>query len=153
MAFPIHGMIPSQSLTDSSRAEQHVRRYATEPPTNGSSGSGSYPFLYFGLGGAAVASGAWYYFYTKGGEGIPTGASNSRRQGHESEAEGSPASRTEEQNIPRQTDNPMMVFKGGDQGWLSLKLESVEPVNHNTKKLRFHLPEEDSVSGLAVACK
>lgn len=86
------------------------------------------------------------------GHSTPSGA-NAKRQGHESEAEGSPASKLEETNVPAKTDNPMMVFKGGDQGWLSLKLESAEPVNHNTKRLRFHLPEEESVSGLAVACK
>ena len=36
---------------------------------------------------------------------------------------------------------------------MSLVLDSVEQVNHNTKKFRFHLPEEDSVSGLNVACR
>lgn len=43
------------------------------------------------------------------------------------------------------------AFVGGDQGWLSLKLEEVELVNHNTKRLRFRLPEDDMVSGLHVA--
>lgn len=43
------------------------------------------------------------------------------------------------------------AFTGGDQGWVGLKLESVENVNHNTKKFRFALPEEDQVSGLHVA--
>lgn len=33
-----------------------------------------------------------------------------------------------------------------------MKLESVENINSNTKKFRFALPEEDAVSGLAVAC-
>ena len=32
-----------------------------------------------------------------------------------------------------------------------MKLESVEKINHNTNKYRFALPEEDQVSGLAVA--
>lgn len=35
--------------------------------------------------------------------------------------------------------------------WVSLKLEKVEDVNHNTKKLTFLLPDEDHVSGLKVA--
>lgn len=43
------------------------------------------------------------------------------------------------------------AFKGGDE-FLSLKLDSVEKVNHNTKKFRFLLPEDDMQSGLAVAC-
>lgn len=34
---------------------------------------------------------------------------------------------------------------------MSLKLEDVENYNHNTKKFRFKLPEEDQVSGLEVA--
>jgi cytochrome-b5 reductase len=43
------------------------------------------------------------------------------------------------------------ALTGGDQGWISLKLDKVEIINHNTKKLRFALPEEDAVSGLHVA--
>lgn len=34
---------------------------------------------------------------------------------------------------------------------MSLKLEDTEIINHNTKKLRFKLPEDDMVSGLDVA--
>lgn len=43
------------------------------------------------------------------------------------------------------------ALTGGDQGFVSLKLDSVEVVNHNTKKFRFALPESDQVSGLHVA--
>jgi cytochrome-b5 reductase len=43
------------------------------------------------------------------------------------------------------------AFTGGDQGFISLKLESVENINHNTKKFRFALPEDDQVSGLHIA--
>lgn len=43
------------------------------------------------------------------------------------------------------------ALTGGDQGFVSLKLEDVEIINHNTKKFRFKLPEEDMVSGLNVA--
>lgn len=46
---------------------------------------------------------------------------------------------------------PKKALTGGDQGFVSLKLEAVENVNHNTKKLRFKLPEDDMVSGLDVA--
>lgn len=46
---------------------------------------------------------------------------------------------------------PKAALTGGDQGFLSLRLDDVEIVNHNTKRLRFKLPEEDMVSGLHVA--
>ncbi len=45
------------------------------------------------------------------------------------------------------------TFTGGDQGWVDLKLEKVDIVNHNTKRFRFALPEEDAVTGLRVACE
>jgi len=44
------------------------------------------------------------------------------------------------------------AFTGGEQGFLSLKLEKSELINHNTKKLTFALPEDDMESGLHVAC-
>lgn len=43
------------------------------------------------------------------------------------------------------------AFSGGDQGFIDLKLESVENINHNTKKFRFALPNKDDVSGLQIA--
>ncbi|KAK4128144.1 ferredoxin reductase-like protein [Parathielavia appendiculata] len=43
------------------------------------------------------------------------------------------------------------ALTGGDQGWVSLKLEEVEMVNHNSKRFRFRLPEDDMVSGLQIA--
>ena len=43
------------------------------------------------------------------------------------------------------------AFTGGEQGFLSLKLEDVKPISHNTKIFRFKLPEDDQVSGLHVA--
>ncbi|KAH7155826.1 oxidoreductase NAD-binding domain-containing protein [Dactylonectria estremocensis] len=44
---------------------------------------------------------------------------------------------------------PSKVFKGGP-AFVSLPLESSEAVNHNTKRLRFKLPQQDAVSGLAL---
>ncbi|EHA49854.1 NADH-cytochrome b5 reductase 2 [Pyricularia oryzae 70-15] len=38
-----------------------------------------------------------------------------------------------------------------EKGFVSLQLDDVEVVNHNTKRLRFKLPEDDMVSGLHVA--
>ncbi|CRK33968.1 hypothetical protein BN1723_018534, partial [Verticillium longisporum] len=43
------------------------------------------------------------------------------------------------------------ALNGVDQGFVSLALENVEIVNHNTKRFRFKLPEDDQVSGLSVA--
>lgn len=45
------------------------------------------------------------------------------------------------------------VFKGGDQGWIDLKLAGIEVLNHNTKKLRFELPDKEAVSGMPVTCE
>jgi cytochrome-b5 reductase len=60
----------------------------------------------------------------------------------------------EAKKIPASTDGSVKkAFTGGDQGFLSLMLEQTEVVNHNTKKLRFKLPEEDMESGLPVACE
>ncbi|KAI1761146.1 NADH-cytochrome b5 reductase [Hypoxylon sp. FL1150] len=39
---------------------------------------------------------------------------------------------------------------GSGPAFLSLQLESTESVNHNTKRLRFRLPDADSVSGLPL---
>jgi cytochrome-b5 reductase len=48
---------------------------------------------------------------------------------------------------------PAKVFTGGDQGFVSLKLDDIEIVNHNTKRLRFTFEDPDAVSGLQIACK
>jgi len=60
--------------------------------------------------------------------------------------------------VRQQTDNKSntpanKVFKGGDQGFVSLLLDKVEDINHNTKRFRFKLPDENDVAGLQVACK
>ncbi|TKA74435.1 NADH-cytochrome b5 reductase 2 [Cryomyces minteri] len=119
----------------------HVRRYATEPSNGGNIGTSA------AIGVAMLAAAGYGGYYYK--------SMKSRKVGHESEAAGMPASKNEEKNIPAKPEDagvkPMMAFKGGDQGFISLVLESVEEINHNTKKFRFHLPEEDSVSGLNVA--
>lgn len=46
---------------------------------------------------------------------------------------------------------PQTAFRGGEQAFIDLKLESVEEINHNTKKFRFALPNSDDVSGLSIA--
>lgn len=49
------------------------------------------------------------------------------------------------------TEGMKTFLKGGDQGWVSVKLESAQDVSHNTKLLRFALPEPDMASGVFTA--
>ena len=99
-----------------------MRKYATEAPKSG--GGSNLPILI--AGGVGVA-GAGYYFLS----GTPT------------------AKKIESKVVP--ASQAKKAFTGGDQGFVSLKLSEVENVNHNTKRFRFELPEEDMVSGLSVA--
>ncbi|KAJ4312081.1 hypothetical protein N0V84_010104 [Fusarium piperis] len=52
-------------------------------------------------------------------------------------------------NASAESDAPTKIFKGGP-AFVSLPLESAELVNHNTKRLRFKLPQENAVSGLPL---
>lgn len=72
--------------------------------------------------GAAGIGGAAYYYYG----GTPAG-----------------------QNVAAATAKKALT--GGDQGFIPLKLEHIDEVNHNTKKFRFKLPEDDMVSGVVIA--
>lgn len=114
--------------------KSNVRRYATEPPRGGSSTA-----LYAGLA-AAAGFGGYYYLSRTGQPGNPQQAGF-----------GAPPSSQEESTVPKTVDKPSAAFTGGDQGWIDLKLESSEPVSHNTKRLRFALPDAENVSGLHIA--
>ncbi|KAK0377618.1 oxidoreductase NAD-binding domain-containing protein [Colletotrichum limetticola] len=46
---------------------------------------------------------------------------------------------------------PPKVF-GAGPAFVSLALDSSEDVNHNTKRLRFKLPQREAVSGLSLTC-
>ncbi|KEY66507.1 hypothetical protein S7711_04834 [Stachybotrys chartarum IBT 7711] len=106
------------------QARQHARRYATETtPSTPSGGGGSNTWLYLAGAGALGGAGYWYMSDT-----------------------GSAQKVAEAVSVPAKP-----AFTGGDQGFISLKLADVEVVNHNTKKLRFELPESEQVSGLHVA--
>ncbi|KAG8163533.1 hypothetical protein KVR01_006830 [Diaporthe batatas] len=107
--------------------KRQIRRYADKP--SASSGGSNSTLLYF-LGGGAVAAGGYYYFTQNPGA----------AQKAEAKVKGA---------LPG--GEPKKALTGGDQGFVSLKLDDVEIVNHNTKKLRFKLPEDDMVSGLEVA--
>ena len=43
------------------------------------------------------------------------------------------------------------MFQGGEQGFIPLKLDKIEEINHNTKRFRFNFEDKDSVSGLTIA--
>lgn len=45
------------------------------------------------------------------------------------------------------------VFTGGDQGFIDLKLANIENLSHNTKRFRFEFPDQESISGLHIACE
>lgn len=55
-------------------------------------------------------------------------------------------------NVHADTGAPAKVF-GRGPAFVSLSLESSEQVNHNTKLLRFKLPNESDVSGLSLTCE
>lgn len=102
--------------------------------------------LYGGI--AAILAGGGYYFYNQG--------DNSRKlrvAADTAEAKAGATASQESSKAEEATGSviPKSIFTGGDQGFISLKLASIENVNHNTKKFRFALPEEDAVSGLHVA--
>lgn len=116
--------IPTSSLADALSLVQHARRYATEAGAKG----GSSKALPIAVGVLAL-TGAGYYGLS-----------------------GSPAAQEAESKVKQAVNVPAKpAFTGGDQGWVSLKLSDIELVNHNTKRLRFELPEPDNVSGLHVA--
>jgi cytochrome-b5 reductase len=55
-------------------------------------------------------------------------------------------------NVHADTGSPAKVF-GRGPAMVSLPLESSEQVNHNTKLLRFKLPNDTDISGLSLTCK
>ncbi|KAL7943156.1 ferredoxin reductase-like protein [Trichoderma barbatum] len=105
------------------RAAQPLKMHARRYATE-SGAKGSSNTLLYGAGAVGIAGAAYYFL------------------GGSSKA----VSKVKEVVEPSKP-----AFTGGDQGWLSLKLAEVEDVNHNTKRLRFELPEKDQVSGLHIA--
>ncbi|PQE15882.1 hypothetical protein CJF31_00008469 [Rutstroemia sp. NJR-2017a BVV2] len=131
-------MFARQAFRTAQPLKNQFRRYATEPSNNG----GSNTALYGGLA-AAVAGGA-YYFLSQGDN-----AAKVKDAAKDAEAKAKAAVGQGKEKVEGAVGSS--AFTGGDQGFISLKLDSVELVNHNTKKLRFELPEQDQVSGLRVA--
>lgn len=94
--------------------------------------------MFTGLGLLAASMGYYYY---------KNGVDPSKIKAAAKEAEAKAKELTGRGSAPAGPP----AFTGGDQGFISLKLESIENVNHNTKKFRFALPESEQVSGLKVA--
>jgi len=118
-------MFARQVFSPAAALRHNVRRYATEAPKGGSNTA-----MYAGLG--VVGLGGAYYYMNSGAT--------------------TPHPSKEEGKVPKSTSEPAKAaFTGGEQGFLSLPLESIENINHNTKRFRFSLPEADMESGLKVA--
>jgi cytochrome-b5 reductase len=113
-------------------ASQQCRRYATEQSSGGSN-----TLLYAGV--ATLLAGGGYYYYSQGDN-----ASKVKNAAKEAEDKA-------KDSLGQAKLAGKPAFVGGDQGFISLKLDSIENINHNTKKFRFALPEGDQVSGLQIA--
>jgi cytochrome-b5 reductase len=116
---------------------QQYRRYATEQSSGGSNTA-----IY--AGAAALLAGGGYYYYSQGDN-----ASKAKNTAKEADAKAKEAVGQGKAKVEGAVGKK--AFTGGDQGFISLKLDSVESVNHNTKRFRFELPEGDQVSGLQIA--
>ncbi|KAE8451390.1 NADH-cytochrome b5 reductase [Mollisiaceae sp. DMI_Dod_QoI] len=130
-------MFARQAFRAAQPLKIQTRRYATEPSSGGSN-----TLLYAGI--ATVLAGGGYYFYNQGDNTAKVKGAAKDAEAKAKEAVGAGKAKAEGAAIKS-------AFTGGEQGFISLKLESVENINHNTKKFRFALPEEDQVSGLKVA--
>ncbi len=114
---------------------QQIRRYAADSKSS-SDNKGGNTFLY--VAGAGAAGLAGYYFL------VPGTPAAKKAEAKAKEAVSAAAAALPGAEVKK-------AFTGGEQGFLSLQLEEVETINHNTKRFRFKLPEEDQVSGLHVA--
>ncbi|KAL9100196.1 MAG: hypothetical protein Q9163_004402 [Psora crenata] len=137
--LPTIRRIKSSHDEDISPAQHPFRRYAAGPSTSSSNTA------LYALGAAALGGGGYYYY-------------SSARSKPKPESVAPPTS-SEQETIPSNTSPSASAlqaatsraFTGGDQGFISLKLDSVEILNHNTKRFRFALPSSDDVSGLQIA--
>ena len=100
-----------------------MRGYASESSPNAGGGGGSRVLAYSTIGLATAGGLGWYFNRSSAPKTI----------------------------APLQPGDK--VFKGGDQGFIALKLENIETISPNTKKFRFAFPEANDVSGLPIACE
>ncbi|KAL8778725.1 MAG: hypothetical protein Q9213_007278 [Squamulea squamosa] len=116
--------------------QQSVRRYATDSSSPGGLnrwvkyGGGAFGAVFVGFGVVRFLVGK------------PEEGSEEARKGYEA---------LTGNKLGYDSDKPAQKTFKGDDKWIDLKLESVEEVNHNTKKFRFALPDKDDVSGLQIA--
>ncbi|KAF2839444.1 ferredoxin reductase-like protein [Patellaria atrata CBS 101060] len=121
-------MFARQVLRPAKTLQRQVRRYASESSPKGGSNT-----IAYGIVGIAALLGGTYYINSRG---TPNPAQV-------------PTLKELTPTLPPSSGAPPKVtFTGGDQGFLSLKLDSVDIVTPNVKRLRFALPEEDAVSGI-----
>jgi len=124
-------MFATRIVRPATQFSGHVRRYATESTTKS---GGSNTLLYGALGAAAIGGGYYAFAGTKDPVAVAKDTAASVKSGA-----AVPSASAEK------------VFRGGDQGFISLALDSVENINHNTKKFRFKFDDAEAVSGLNVA--
>jgi cytochrome-b5 reductase len=123
---------------------QQSRQYATAATASKSNAT-----LYVGIA-AATGAGLYLYWRTKR---YPEIQQILKERAAEASAKAKDAASSATDGAKDSIVEKAAAFTGGDQGFIDLKLESVENVNHNTKRFRFLLPEKDQVSGLQIACK
>ena len=115
---------------------QNIRRYASPPgPASGGSNTAMYATI-----ATALLGGGGYYYWNQ------TRNASAQAPSSKDERKTVPSSAPPSASAPQAAS-----FTGGEQGFIDLKLESVEELSHNTKKYRFALPNKDEVSGLQVA--
>ncbi|EGP87886.1 unnamed protein product [Zymoseptoria tritici ST99CH_1A5] len=125
-------MFSSRLFRPAQQLSNHVRRYASEAPKSG----GGNPILYAVGGVAALGAGA---FALSGQKKDPVAVAKELTE-------------PKRENVPPHMGGPPdKVFIGGDQGFISLTLDSTEKINHNTNKFRFKFENPDAVSGLTIA--
>ena len=128
-------------VADNSRLCKGIRRYAVQ----GASGGPSNIFLYGGIAAAAGAIGGGYLYFRQPDKSAQIAQSIGKATSSAAKSGSSPTLT----NVHNPSNS---TFTGGEQGWVSLKLESVEKLSHNTSKFRFALPNPGDVSGLHIAC-
>jgi cytochrome-b5 reductase len=125
----------------------HARHYASEAPKPGAAASSSQNWFLASAGGLLAGGLAWQYLRSPS---PPSPANAPTSTSKEGDADAVTGSSPDDAKSATRLGSKV-AFTGGDQGFLSLVLDKVELVNHNTKKFTFRLPEDEMVSGLHVA--